>query len=171
MNVLETNRLMIREHSYNDIAKLHQIFSNPLTMSFWPAPFTLQQTETWVKSNIIRYHELGFGRWSVLLKETGEIIGDCGIVISEIDGKQENDLGYIIHYPYWHNGFAVEAADACRNYAFTELKFNRLCANMPYNHAGSRKTAEKIGMTKEKEFYNRRNRDIRTFLYSIATSQ
>ena len=89
-------------------------------------------------------------------------------MISEIDGKQEYDLGYIIHYPYWHNGFAVEAADACEDYAFNQLNLQRLCANMPYNHEGSRKTAEKIGMIREKEFYNSRNRDILTYLYSIS---
>lgn len=54
------------------------------------------------------------------------LIGDCGIMISEIDGKQENDLGYIIHQPYWRNGFAVEVAEACKNYAFRNVYLGML---------------------------------------------
>jgi ribosomal-protein-alanine N-acetyltransferase len=167
MNVIETNRLLIKEYSDDDIPKLNIILSNPKTMSFWPTPLTLQQTENWINTNVKRYAELGYGRWAVILKETGELIGDCGIMLSELDGTQENDLGYIIHYPYWQNGLAFEAADACKEYAFTNLGIKKLCANMAFDHIASRRVAEKIGMEREKEFYNNRNRDILTYLYSI----
>ncbi|MCJ7688411.1 MAG: GNAT family N-acetyltransferase [Clostridiaceae bacterium] len=167
MHVIETKRLIIKEYSYDDISKLNIILSNPKTMSFWPTPFTLQQTENWINTNIRRYVELGYGRWAIILKETGELIGDCGIMLSEIDGTQENDLGYIIHYPFWQNGFAFEAADACKEYAFTNLGIKKLCANMAFDHIASRRVAEKIGMEKEKEFCNNRNRNILTYLYSI----
>jgi [ribosomal protein S5]-alanine N-acetyltransferase len=168
MNIMETKRLIIREYSQNDIEKLNIILSNPKTMSFWPAPFSLEQTEAWIENNTRRYKEIGYGRWALISKDTGELIGDCGIMITEIDGRQEKDLGYIIHHPYWKNGFATEASEACKEYAFNNLKIKRLCANMPFNHVGSRKVAEKIGMEKEKEFYNKRNRDILTYLYSIS---
>jgi ribosomal-protein-alanine N-acetyltransferase len=167
MNIIETKRLIIKEYSMNDVPALNTILSNPITMGFWPSPFTLQQSENWVHNNIERYNKLGFGRWAVILKDTDMLIGDCGIMISEIDGKQEKDLGYIIHQPYWRNGFAVEAAEACKNYAFSNLGIDKLCANMPFNHEASRRVAEKIGMRKEKEFNNSRNRNILTYLYSI----
>lgn len=168
MHIIETKRLIIKEYSYEDIAKLNIILSNPKTMSFWPAPFTLKQTESWVNNNIKRYSELGFGRWAIILKDTGELIGDCGLMVAELDGIQENDLGYIIHYPYWHNGLAFEAADACKEYAFKDLGIKRLCANMAFDHVASRGVAVKIGMEKEKDFYNSRNRNILTYLYSIS---
>jgi len=168
MNTIETNRLIIKEYTYEDISKLHVILSNPKTMSFWPSPFTLAQTEIWINNNIKRYSELGFGRWAIILKETGELIGDCGMMLSELDGTQEHDLGYIIHYPYWHKGLAFEAAKACSNYAFNTLGIKRLCANMAFDHIASSTVAQKIGMGKEKEFYNSRNRNILTYLYSIS---
>jgi [ribosomal protein S5]-alanine N-acetyltransferase len=167
VNIIETKRLIIKEYSYKDIPALNKIFSNSKTMSFWPAPFTEQQTENWVHININRYEEAGFGRWAVIIKETNELVGDCGIMISEIDGKQEKDLGYIFHYPYWQKGYAVEAAEACMKHAFNNLAIERLCANMAFDHIASRKVAEKIGMKKEKEFHNSRNRNILTFLYAI----
>lgn len=168
MNIIETERLILKEYSKTDVFELNKILSNPITMSFWPTPFTLQQTENWVNKNIERYNKDGFGRWAVLLKDSGKLIGDCGIMISDIDGKQENDLGYIIHHTYWHNGFGFESANACKDYAFSNLQIKRLCANMAFNHETSRKVAEKIGMEKEKEFYNARNRNILTYLYSIS---
>lgn len=167
MNIIETERLIIREYSMDDVLELSVILSDQMTMNFWPVPFTLQQTENWVYDNIERYSKLGFGRWGVILKDNGMLIGDCGIMIKEIDGKEENDLGYILHFPYWQRGFAAEAANACKEYAFISLGIKRLCANMPYNHEASRKVAEKIGMKKEKDFYNSRNRNILTYLYSI----
>lgn len=167
MCVAETSRLLLREYSPNDATELYEILSNSQTMSFWPASFSRSQAEEWLQRNLTRYREWGFGRWAVVLKDTNRLIGDCGIVIAEIDGQLEYDLGYIIHHPYWQQGFAYEAALVCKDYAFRELKITRLCANMPYNHEGSRKTAEKIGMIKEKEFYNPKNRNILTYIYSI----
>ncbi len=168
MNIIETDRLILREYTLEDTALLHTILSDPLTMQFWPSPFTLEQSENWVKINIERYKNLGFGRWSLVIKKTEQVIGDCGLMISEIDGKEENDLGYIIHHKFWRNGYAYEAAEACKHYAFKSLGLERLCANMPFNHTGSERVAQKLGMVKEKEFLNKRNRNILTYLYSIT---
>ena len=74
-------------------------------------------------------------------------------------------MGY---YPYWHKGLAFEAAKACSNYAFNSLEIKRLCANMAFDHIASSAVAQKVGMEKEKEFYNSRNRNILTYLYSIS---
>lgn len=167
MSVLETNRLILREYSFDDSKELFAILSDSRTMSFWPAPSSRFQAEEWLQRNLTRYREWGFGRWGIVLKETNRLIGDCGIVIAEIDGQLEHDLGYILHHPYWQQGLAYEAAQACKDYAFRELKMTRLCANMPYNHEGSRKIAEKIGMMKEREFNNPKNRNILTYLYAI----
>lgn len=166
MHIIETDRLILREYTLEDTALLHTILSDPLTMQFWPSPFTLEQSQNWVKINIERYKNLGFGRWSLVIKKTEQVIGDCGLMISEIDGKEENDLGYIIHHKFWRNGYAYEAAEACKHYAFKNLGLERLCANMPFNHTGSERVAQKLGMVKEKEFLNKRNRNILTYLYS-----
>lgn len=163
--------MIIREYVPEDLVQLHMILSDPMTMSFWPAPFTLEQAGDWIEDNLYNYDEQGFGRWAIVSKETRMIIGDCGINQIEIDGQIENDLGYIIHKYLWNEGYASEAAEACKNYAFDVLGLNRLCANMPTNHILSQRVAEKIGMTLEKEFPNERNRGIITRLYAIEKHQ
>jgi RimJ/RimL family protein N-acetyltransferase len=167
--MIETRRLILRHFEPDDEADLHRILSDPTTMSFWPAPFSREASRDWLNRNIARYSEHGLGRLAVILKETNELIGDCGIVQSEIDGQPENDLGYIIFHAFWNRGYAAEAAEACKTYGFDRLKLHRICANMPVDHLASRRIAEKIGMRLEKEFPNRRNRNILTCLYAVES--
>ena len=165
--MIETKRLLLNKYSASDFGALHKILSDPVTMSFWPVPFSEVQSQAWFERVMKSYDAYGFGRMTITLKETGELIGDCGIVFDNIvDGKIENDLGYIIHHPHWKNGYASEAANAVKEFAFDSLKLDRVCANMAFDNTASVKTAEKIGMIKEKEFFNTRNRNIKTYLFS-----
>ncbi|MGC5328387.1 GNAT family N-acetyltransferase [Brevibacillus sp. SYSU BS000544] len=166
MVVFETNRLIIREHTQEDIEKLFAILSDPVTMSFWPSPLTSDQVSEWVTINIKNYHDLGFGRWAIILKEDNQFIGDCGIKLASIDGTIENDLGYIIDHHHWKKGYAMEAAAACKEYALGKLQMKRLCANMAVDHIRSKNVAIKLGMSLEKIFNNQRNRNLPTYLFA-----
>src|ERR687889_281678 len=115
VETIETERLLMRTPSPEDFKALHGIFSDPVTMSFWPVPFTEDDTRRWISRSLNDHTEFGFGRQPVILKSSGEVIGDCGIMRAEIDGDPEYDLGYIIHHPFWGNGFAVEAAEALKH--------------------------------------------------------
>jgi [ribosomal protein S5]-alanine N-acetyltransferase len=164
--LLESQRLIIRPYTPEDVQKLYGVLSDPETMAFWPKPFSLSQVEDWIHHRGIAKYGDGMGRCGVFLKKTGDLVGDAGIVSQDIDGKPEYDLGYIIHAKYWGHGYGGEAAAEIMRYGFEELQLPRLCANMPAEHISSRRVAEKLGMLLEKEFINRRNRDVLTCLYS-----
>jgi [ribosomal protein S5]-alanine N-acetyltransferase len=166
MLIAETERLRLREYKAEDEAQLRTILTNEATMAFWPKPLTEEQVRQWLEQSMRDYREYGVGRWAVQDKESGRLIGDCGFKRVELDGRPEWDLGYIIHYPDWRRGFGFEAAQASLEYGWRQ-SLSRVCVNMPFNHHGSRQIAEKLGMTKEKEFINKRNRDILTFLYAL----
>ncbi|WP_410768931.1 GNAT family N-acetyltransferase [Fontibacillus sp. BL9] len=170
MIIMETNRLWIRQHSDDDLEDLHFILGDADTMSFWPAPFTKEQTSSWLQKNIESYSTLGYGRWGMVLKESGELIGDIGFMRAELDSQLENDLGYIISSSYWGRDFGTEAAAACLEYGFNTIGMQRICANMPLEHHASRRVAEKIGMICEKQYINKRNRNILTYLFSKSKS-
>ena len=163
--IIETPRLRLREYVPDDAMALHVILSDPITMQFWPAPFTPEATTTWLARQLKLYAERGYGRWAVIAKDTDEQIGDVGLLYTSVDGHDEVDLGYIIHYPYWQQGFAAEAAGACLGYAGARLGIRRVVANMAHDNLGSKRVAEKIGMQFEREFMNPRNQNIRTLLY------
>ncbi|NER36393.1 MAG: GNAT family N-acetyltransferase [Oscillatoria sp. SIO1A7] len=163
-----TENIAIRRYEPGDAEKLWPILSDPITMSFWPVALTRQMVENWLERSLESYDRYGFGRYAVALQKTGELVGDAGIIRAIVAGEEVNDLGYIIHHPYWRRGYATEAVSAIKDYAFTTLGLAKLHANMPWNHHGSRRVAEKIGMQFIREFENERNRNIRTFLYAIA---
>ncbi|MEB3280442.1 MAG: GNAT family N-acetyltransferase [Lyngbya sp.] len=164
---LETHRLILREYQPDDLDNIFGILSDPKTMSYWPQPFTQSQVEAWIKRSIESYQINGFGRYLIQLKPTAEIIGDAGILKSNVADELVNDLGYIIHYPYWGKGYATEVATALKDYALTVLKLDHLHINMPENHLASRRVAEKIGMKFIREFNNEKNRNIKTLFYGI----
>ena len=95
--ILETDRLILREYVIEDFEALYEIVSDKETMQHYPVPFDEDKTRNWIKWNLDNYKKYGFGLWAVVLKETGEFIGDCGITIQDIDGEKLPEIGYHIH--------------------------------------------------------------------------
>ena len=104
--ILETDRLILREYVEEDFDALFEILSDTETMQHYPAPFDEDKTRNWINWNLDNYKKYGFGLWAVVLKETGEFIGDCGITIQDIDGEKLPEIGYHIHKMHWRKGFA-----------------------------------------------------------------
>ena len=150
--MIETQRLLLREYTTDDFDALFEIMSDPETMQHYPAPFDEARTRRWIEWNLENYVKYGFGLWAVVLKETGEFIGDCGITIQKIDGENLPEIGYHIHKKYWRRGFAKEAAQAVRDWAFANTDYPSLYSYCKYTNEASYKTAEAIGMHFEKEY-------------------
>lgn len=163
--VIETPRTTIRPYAEEDIERILPIFSDPTTMQFWPQPLDEQAVRGWVTRAIESYRANGHGRMLVEDRADGAVIGDCGIALSQVNGQQEYDLGYIFHHPYWRQGYALECARAVLDDGIARLGLRRVVANMAHDHAGSRRVAEKLGMRRESEFHNTRNRNLLTYLY------
>lgn len=163
--MIETPRLILRPYTPDDLDALFAIQSDPLTMRFWSTPFTKEDTRVWMQRAMSSFAENGFGRMAIILRQTGEQIGDAGIMRVPVNGKDEIDLGYIIRAPYWRQGFGLEAATAVLAFA-KELGHPRVVANMAHDNTASERVAQRLGMTKETEFHNARNRNILTFLYA-----
>jgi [ribosomal protein S5]-alanine N-acetyltransferase len=155
--VLETKRLILREMTLRDVDDLLEVFSDPEAMQFYPQPFDRQMTQTWIERNIQRYAQHGFGLWAIILKENGKLIGDCGLVVQEVGGVEEIEVGYHVHRDLWGKGLATEAAQACRDYGFSQLGFDKLISLINPANIASRRVAEKNGMRllKEVEWQNK----------------
>jgi RimJ/RimL family protein N-acetyltransferase len=147
----ETTRLWMRHMTNDDIAGLLTVFGDAETMRFYPAPFDRQQMQKWVDWNQHNYANSGYGLWTLLLRNTGEIIGDCGLVNQEVDGVLEVEIGYHVRRDLWGEGLATEAALACRNYGLNVLSRRHLISLIHPRNIASRRVAEKIGMTLQRE--------------------
>ena len=171
MTICETPRLIIREYTEEDKTQLAAILGSPITMQHWPFSFSEDHVNKWIQSKIEDNRGTGLGRWAVIWKENGKLIGDAGIFHTRVNDKMEYDLGYIIDHQYWKKGIGTEVAQACLKYGFEVKGLNRIIANMSHDHVGSWKVAEKIGLKKELEYINALNRNYRTFLYTLSKEE
>ena len=151
MEVLQTSRLTLREFTSSDAEALALVLSDPETMKFYPAPFDRAGVEQWIVRNMRRYAENGHGLWGMVLKSTGELIGDCGLTVQSVDGVEEIEIGYHVRRDLWGQGLAAEAARACRDDGFARLRVERLISLIRPENIPSRRVAEKNGMTVWKE--------------------
>jgi len=87
----------------------------------------------------------------MVLKSTGEVIGDCDIIRQEVEGEFLYEIGYHLRRDYWGQGLATEAAVACREWAFAHLKAERVISLIRPENLLSRRVAERNGMTIWKE--------------------
>ena len=109
---LETKRLILRDFITEDFDSLLEILSDEDVMKYYPKPFDSERVKGWIEWNLENYKKYGFGLWAVCLKDSGKLIGDCGITIQNIDGKLLPEIGYHIHKDFWQQGYASEAAVA-----------------------------------------------------------
>lgn len=167
--IIETQRLMLREYTFEDFDALFEILSDAETMQHYPKPYDEEQTKHWIEWNLQNYTEYGFGIWAVVLRETGEFIGDCGMTIQNIDGDLLPEIGYHIHKKYWRKGFGSEAARAVRDWAFENTKYDCLYSYMKYTNIGSYSTAIANGMKKIKEYSDEKN--IISYAFAITREE
>ena len=154
---LQTKRLLLRELTAEDFEALHEILSDPETMQHYPKPFDQERTRGWINWNRQNYAQYGFGLWAVALKQTGELIGDCGISLQNIDGELLPEIGYHIHKNHWRKGYGSEAARAARDWFFENTQYDCVYSYMKYTNVASCSTAMANGMTKIKEYPDEKN--------------
>ena len=77
--ILETERLFLREMNMDDFDALYVVLADSDIMQHYPYSFDVKRVREWIVRNMKRYEENGFGLWAVCLKDTGEMIGDCGL--------------------------------------------------------------------------------------------
>lgn len=152
MLTLETSRLLLRPMTAKDVPALLAIFSDPKVMAaFDHQPFGQAEMERWTQRNLEHQTQYGYGLFSVILQSTGQLIGDCGLEVMEVEGLQAAELGYDFRSDCWNQGYATEAAVAVRDYAFEALKLPCLISLIRQSNGASRRVAEKVGMWLEKE--------------------
>jgi RimJ/RimL family protein N-acetyltransferase len=151
--ILETPRLLLRRYTLADTNALLPVLGDAVAMEFYPAPFDRQGVEDWITRSLERYRRDGHGLWAMVLKDSGEVIGDCGCTMQEVEGRKHVEIGYHVRRDLWGNGYATEAAQACKDYAFRTLGAPRVISMIRPENIRSRRVAEKNGMTCEKTVF------------------
>lgn len=144
--ILETERLILREMNLDDYDALCSIMKDDCVMYAYEGAFSDDEVQQWYDRQIDRYKNDGFGLWAVILKDTGEFIGQCGITMQQYKESYIPEIGYLFNNRFWHKGYATEAAIACKNYAFTSLKMNCIYSIIRDTNTASQNVALRNGM-------------------------
>ena len=149
--ILETPRLVLRELGPGDLDFVATLLAHPVVMHFWPKTYTRGEAESWICRQLERYTRDGYGYWLASDKTSGEPIGQAGLLAQEVDGVPETGIGYIIHRPFWRQGYATEAAAHCRDHAFGTLGKERIVVLVRPENVVSQSVARRIGVKPERE--------------------
>jgi ribosomal-protein-alanine N-acetyltransferase len=150
-NVIETERLYLREFDISDSASFFELNLNPNVIKYTgnSAFKDVEEAKKFLE-NYSDYQTNGFGRWAVIYKSTQEFLGWCGL---KYDKKlDETDIGFRFFEHFWNQGFATESAKACITYGFEKLNLKTIIGRAMKENIASIKVLEKIGLQYEKDF-------------------
>lgn len=151
MNVIETERLNLREVNESDAAFILELLNDPdfVRNVADRGVRTLEEARRYVAERFTAtYRRDGFGFWLVEPKGSGLPAGICGLV--KRDALPGVDVGYAFLPPFRSKGYASESASAVVAYAREVLGLKRIFAIVNPENAVSIRVLEKLGMKFER---------------------
>lgn len=149
----ETARLLFRKVTWDDLEIWENLFVSDDVATFLGLDPALSAKELALKffDKVFHRYENNLGGMNALVdKESNRLIGQCGLLIQDIEGESRLEVGYSILPEFWQKGYAFEAANACKNYAFENGFVDQLISVINLDNIGSEKVALKNGMTLER---------------------
>lgn len=146
MQVMQTARTRIREFQLSDIPGLARILGDPSVMEFSSkGPLTEEDTLQFIAWCIDSYRQHGHGPWALTEKQSGALIGFCGLSLENVDGVEEIEIGYRLAKDQWGKGLATEAATRVIEYGFSDLNINSIIGIVSPRHTASLRVLAKLG--------------------------
>ena len=148
--ILETDRLILRKISFEDLIDMHTYCSNEKVARYctWNKHESLADTEEFVRFILNKYELDQYALWGIEDKETGTLIGTIDFVHWQ-PKQQIAEIGYAISQAYWGRGIVTEAAKAVIAFGFEEMDLVRIQAKCLIENVGSARVMEKVGMSYE----------------------
>lgn len=166
--ILETERLHLREMTSADLPALRRMLQDAAVMYAYNGAFSEEETLAWLDRQLNRYRRYGFGLWAMVLRNDHEMIGQCGLTMQPWKEREVLEIGYLLVKACWHQGYATEAAVACKEYAFAVLRAKEVCSIIRDTNYPSQAVALRNGMTATDRWNKRyRGMDMPHILYTV----
>jgi len=162
---IETDRLIIKSNQEVDLEPLAALWADPEVTHYIGGPRNYEEILKILREDAEGNPQPAFDLWPVIEKETGQIIGHCGILEKDIDGRNQYEIVCVLAKSAWGKGFATEVARSLKGYAFNELGLKRITALIDPDNVKSEKVATKIGLRYEKNTVRPNGKTMR--LYSL----
>lgn len=147
---LETGRLTTRFLTEGDIPHWCEYFTDPENCRFLSlpdVPSIEEKASIMVNYALTRYKNNTLGLQALITKDTQELIGMCGLLVQEVNGKKEIEVGYHMLKRFWGKGYAIEAAQMFRDYGFEHSDSDVIISIINPLNEPSKKVARRNGMT------------------------
>jgi [ribosomal protein S5]-alanine N-acetyltransferase len=147
---IETDRLVVREFTGDDEQELARAFADPAVIWWDAAPFTLEAARAWIAQARDGYSASGTGLYAVVVRASGRLVGDCGLVVRVLEGQQVVEIGWHLERSAWGHGYATEAARGVLMHA-AAMGLSSVCALIVADNVRSRHVALRLGMEIDRE--------------------
>jgi len=162
--ILETERLILRRQQVSDITPLVDLWTDPEVTRYMGSP----RNRDWIQSEFEETAQSPnaeqFDLWPVIEKETDRVVGHCGLLEKEVEGRPEIELIYVLVSSVWGKGYATEMAQAIKRFAFEAMDVKRLITLIEPENEASERVAIKVGMHLEKEVIRSEGRQLRVYV-------
>lgn len=150
-SILETEHCYVRESCEEDVEAFYRIYKEPEVTRYTEGLYEHAVSErAYIREYIEKvYAYFEFGIWTVVLKESGEIIGRAGLSVRE--GFEVPELGYVFGVPWQGKGLAKEVCEGILKYAEEELEMTRLQVLIQPGNEASVKLAQRLGFKQVEE--------------------
>ncbi len=149
---LETDRLIIRNWKDEDRDLFYLINSDDTVMEFFPFRRNYDQSSQMMDRIRKNIEEVGFGFTAIELKQTGEVLGFCGLSDASAGDEMFGELieiGWRLAPQYWGKGYATESAKRLLQFGFEKLNLPEIVSFAVHNNVRSLSVMERIGMTRD----------------------
>ena len=155
----ESKRLRFRKILKSDFKTWIEFFKDARTSVHWTevrgTPH--EKTQKWYSKQFNRYENNLGGMNALIEKTSGNLIGPCGLLMQTVNDAEELEIGYSLLPVYWNKGYATEAAQKCRDYAFENNLSEELISIISVTNFSSMRVAIKNGMRLDSQTIYKQN--------------
>jgi RimJ/RimL family protein N-acetyltransferase len=156
-----SERLGFRNWKMDDLDILAALCADPEVMEYFPKTLSRDETEAYLLRMQRHFETHGYNYFATEAIDSGELIGFIGLAYQtyDVDFLPATDIGWRLKKSAWGKGYATEGAGRCLQFAFEELKLDRIVSTCLLANIRSENVMKKIGMKRMGEYQHPKLRE------------
>lgn len=151
MNIIETERLILRTWQESDADAFFRINEDPKVIEFLPGPLTMQKVQDFMSAMNQQWQEKHYTLWAAEEKASGKLAGFIGLSWLALPPPfvPSVEIGWRLGSEFWYQGYATEGANAAMRWGFDECGLDEIVAITVPANVRSQRVMTKLGMQRD----------------------